>query len=222
EALVSESVSLFETFEMVRWVQYRREGANWTRVETLREPLVTPENGYANRTNAMYRPHRKDDIFAASRGRLGQNGPSHIELYRRTNEGTWAPCALLPASPQTAAYSAVIAGDELAVVSTGEQNPPEFAHGRITTYQLAFGDCGEGEQSPDSDGDGLADCIDPDDDGDGVDDASETDADFNNDGIVDGADLGILLKSWGDSGMTDLDGDGTTGGRDLAMLLAMM
>lgn len=43
--------------------------------------------------------------------------------------------------------------------------------------------------------------------------------DLNGDGIVGGADLAILLGSWGGRGVADLDGDGVVGGGDLAILL---
>ncbi|MFO0962504.1 MAG: hypothetical protein U0625_06305 [Phycisphaerales bacterium] len=42
--------------------------------------------------------------------------------------------------------------------------------------------------------------------------------DFNGDGMVDGADLGFLLGSWG-THEADLDGDGMTDGADLGILL---
>lgn len=45
-------------------------------------------------------------------------------------------------------------------------------------------------------------------------------ADLLSDGLVDGADLTMLLAGWGKGGQTDLSGDGTTDGTDLAMLLA--
>jgi len=44
-------------------------------------------------------------------------------------------------------------------------------------------------------------------------------ADLNGDGVVDGADLGLLLGAWGADGPTDLNGDGTTDGADLGLLL---
>jgi len=64
----------------------------------------------------------------------------------------------------------------------------------------------------------------------GVDDVSlerylckETDpalpGDFNQDGVVDAADLGAMLGGWGLSGPTDLNEDGTTDGADLGLLL---
>ncbi|MCP4835895.1 MAG: hypothetical protein GY895_14165 [Phycisphaera sp.] len=45
------------------------------------------------------------------------------------------------------------------------------------------------------------------------------DADFNDDGVVDGADLAVLLIQWGPfDAMADLDGDGAVGGSDLGLL----
>jgi len=43
--------------------------------------------------------------------------------------------------------------------------------------------------------------------------------DFNDDGVVDAGDLGILLGGWGQPGPTDLNGDGSTDGGDLGLLL---
>jgi hypothetical protein len=45
-------------------------------------------------------------------------------------------------------------------------------------------------------------------------------ADLDGSGLVDGADLGILLANWGQSGQGDIDGDGLVGGADLGILLA--
>jgi hypothetical protein len=45
-------------------------------------------------------------------------------------------------------------------------------------------------------------------------------ADLNGDGVVNGADLGILLAAWGGSGTGDLNGDGTINGADIGILLA--
>jgi hypothetical protein len=44
-------------------------------------------------------------------------------------------------------------------------------------------------------------------------------ADFDGNGLVDGADLGVLIASWG-TPVGDLDDDGATGGSDLGILLA--
>ena len=44
--------------------------------------------------------------------------------------------------------------------------------------------------------------------------------DMNGDGVVDGADLGLLLANWGGSGSGDLNMDGTIDGSDLGLLLA--
>jgi len=44
-------------------------------------------------------------------------------------------------------------------------------------------------------------------------------ADLDGDGIVDGADLGLLLQQWGSGGSADLNGDGVVDGIDLGILL---
>ena len=44
--------------------------------------------------------------------------------------------------------------------------------------------------------------------------------DLNGDGLVNGADLGLLLAFFGQSGAGDLDGNGTTDGGDLGIMLA--
>ncbi len=44
-------------------------------------------------------------------------------------------------------------------------------------------------------------------------------ADLNGDGVVDGADLGLLLNNWGNSGLGDINGDGAVDGADLGLLL---
>jgi hypothetical protein len=51
-------------------------------------------------------------------------------------------------------------------------------------------------------------------------DAVPCPADFNDDGVVDGADLGTLLGAWGSFGSPeDLNGDSVVDGADLGMLL---
>ncbi|MCA9283843.1 MAG: hypothetical protein KDA22_01415 [Phycisphaerales bacterium] len=45
-------------------------------------------------------------------------------------------------------------------------------------------------------------------------------ADLNEDGMVDGGDLGLLLSAWGQAGCADLSGNGTVDGGDLGLLLA--
>lgn len=44
--------------------------------------------------------------------------------------------------------------------------------------------------------------------------------DLNDDGVVEGADLGLLLAGWSGNGLSDLNDDGTTDGADLGILLA--
>ncbi len=43
--------------------------------------------------------------------------------------------------------------------------------------------------------------------------------DLNNDGVVNGADLGLLLGNWNNSGVGDLNNDGIVNGADLGLLL---
>jgi len=50
---------------------------------------------------------------------------------------------------------------------------------------------------------------------------SACDGDFNNDGTRDGADLGVLLASFGIDAGGDMNGDGVTDGADLGALLAV-
>lgn len=45
--------------------------------------------------------------------------------------------------------------------------------------------------------------------------------DFDGNGVVDGADLGVLLGEWGEPGIADLDGNGIVTGADLGVLLGM-
>jgi hypothetical protein len=51
--------------------------------------------------------------------------------------------------------------------------------------------------------------------------SNSTLGDLNGDGVVDGADLTILLGAWGSSGPGDLNGDGLVDGADLALLLGL-
>jgi hypothetical protein len=44
-------------------------------------------------------------------------------------------------------------------------------------------------------------------------------ADLTGDGVVDGADLGLVLTAWGNSPLGDLTGDGITDGADLGLML---
>jgi len=42
--------------------------------------------------------------------------------------------------------------------------------------------------------------------------------DFNDDGAIDGYDLGLFFSNWGLDGDTDINGDGITNGEDLGIL----
>lgn len=45
-------------------------------------------------------------------------------------------------------------------------------------------------------------------------------ADLNGDGLVNGADLGLLIAQWGGSGTADFNGDGIVNGADLGVMIA--
>ena len=51
-------------------------------------------------------------------------------------------------------------------------------------------------------------------------DASAVPGDLNGDGVVNGADLGLLLAQWGGPGSADFSGDGVVNGGDLGLLLS--
>jgi len=59
-----------------------------------------------------------------------------------------------------------------------------------------------------------------DDNGDGIPDICQPTPDLNGDGIIDGADLGMLLANWGGAGVGDLNQSGKVNGVDLGLLLA--
>jgi len=85
---------------------------------------------------------------------------------------------------------------------------------------LTAGDCaaagatwaGAGTNCSDGNGNGQADDCEP--------QAPPCPADLNGDGVVDGADLGVLLNAWGSTdAAADLSGDGVVDGADLGILL---
>ena len=45
-------------------------------------------------------------------------------------------------------------------------------------------------------------------------------ADLDDDGVVAGGDIGVLLSNWGQSGTGDLDGNGVVDGSDFGLLLS--
>jgi hypothetical protein len=78
----------------------------------------------------------------------------------------------------------------------------------------------------DCDGDGAPDDweialgIEIDDDGDGVPDGCDAVfGDLNDDGLVNGADMGLLLGAWGPGDFGDLNGDGVVNGADMGLML---
>ncbi|MFM8818917.1 MAG: dockerin type I domain-containing protein [Phycisphaerales bacterium] len=80
----------------------------------------------------------------------------------------------------------------------------------VEAAELGISWAGPGSTCDDADGDGRPDIC-PD----------QPPPDFNNDGVVDGNDLGILLSEWGVGiSRADVNGDGAVDGVDLGILLA--
>lgn len=72
--------------------------------------------------------------------------------------------------------------------------------------------------------DRVFDAASADEDGDGVPDecaGPDCAGDFNDDGVVDGADLGTLFSAWGGDGPADLNEDGVVDGADLGTLFSL-
>lgn len=101
-------------------------------------------------------------------------------------------------------------------------------HCWISSSLMGWIDCTGGE---DCNGNGISDACDiadgtsVDDDGDGIPDECSQGcvSDYNDDGFVDGVDMGILLSNWGVSAPAssefDLTGDGLVNGMDIGVLL---
>ena len=190
------------------------------------QPRLRLDDALAGAASSI-RPLRSGDLLASEESRAGGLA---FTLYRRvdtsaggTNGATeWIPFAAVRLGFASTFGSHVLGAGGLLAVQ-GLPATDEFAANALVFTAVPPVDCdGDGatDDSPDSDGDGLSDCIDPDDDGDGIDDALDPRGDLDGDGVVDHDDLAILLAAWGDPGVTDLDGDGTTDARDLARLLA--
>ena len=213
-------------------------------VARLFRTLPPSEPGGADTTTELSQPRlRLDDALAGSAtairplrsGDLLASEASHADglaftLYRRADasaggsNGTteWIPFAGMRLGFGSNFGSNVLSAGGLLAVQ-GLPATDEFAANALVFTGVLPVDCdGDGatDDSPDSDGDGLSDCIDPDDDGDGIDDAFDPRGDLDGNGIVDQDDLAILFAHWGDPGFTDLSGDGTTDARDLALFLA--
>lgn len=192
----------------------------------LAQPRLRLDDALAGAATAI-RPVRSGDLLASEESRAGGLA---FTLYRRAyaqaggadGATEWIPFAGMRLGFVSSFGSNVLGAGGLLAVQ-GLAATDEFAANALVFTAVSPVDCdGDGatDDSPDSDGDGLSDCIDPDDDGDGIDDAFDPRGDLDGNGVVDQDDLAILFAHWGDPGFTDLSGDGTTDARDLALLLA--
>lgn len=142
-------------------------------------------------------------------------------VYRRAGGTEWVPVGR---AQRTGALfsSATLVDGRLARVNALNSGCSFCTNGRVDFADLGLRDCdGDGADDPDTDGDGIADCIDPDANGNGRDEIDEPAGDLDGDGAVGAGDLAILLRNWGANGLGDIDGDGVVGPRDLTALLAL-
>ena len=156
-----------------------------------------------------------------------QGGAEHFateigaSIYRRAGGAEWVPVGR---AERTGTFfsSATLVDGRLARANPWTPNCGLCTSGRVEFAELGLRDCdGDRVDDPDTDGDGIADCIDPDANGSGRDDIEEPAGDLDGDGTVGAADLAILIRNWGANGLGDLDGDGIVGPRDLAALLSL-
>jgi len=140
-------------------------------------------------------------------------------VYRRAGGAEWVPVGRAAGGLFS---SATLVDGRLARVNALNSGCGFCTNGRVDFAGLGLRDCdGDGTDDPDTDGDGIADCVDPDANGNGRDDIDEPAGDLDGDGAVGAGDLSILLGNWGANGLGDIDGDGVVGPRDLTALLSL-
>ncbi|MBC02822.1 MAG: hypothetical protein CMJ34_05910 [Phycisphaerae bacterium] len=159
-------------------------------------------------------------VASAPRGWDGVQGP-WIGLSRVNQTWVWNDGSPLdftnwtPGQPDGSGSSACLWNGS-GITDLWDDQPTNTLH---KSYLVEY----DGE---DCDQDGLPDAweifigFEEDLDDDGIpDDCSVVPGDLNGDGIVDGADLGLLLGAWGTAGPGDLNGSGIVDGGDLGLLL---
>ncbi|MFO0872983.1 MAG: hypothetical protein U0575_03305 [Phycisphaerales bacterium] len=188
---------------------------------------------------------RIDVVWNDTRNAANQATPQTSELYYSHSEDggrTWAPNQAIsppfnhflgyPQQNKLGDYYHMVSDDvgahlAWAATFTGGQ---DVYYLRIGDYDCNGNGVGDtidiANGAGDCNGNGIPDTCEiaagvlADSDGDGIPDICDNPADLNNDGVVDGADLGLLLAAWGTTGPGDLNGDGVVDGADLGELLA--
>jgi hypothetical protein len=163
----------------------------------------------------------RGDVLSIDSGYERMGDSLGMSVYRRAAGSNWVPVSRLESSAARVAANGALVAGQLAIVVQLATGCATCTNGRVELLDLGLGDGdGDGVIDPDHDGDGLADILDPDANGNGVDDVAELFADLNGDGSIGSEDLAILLANWGRNGLGDLDRDGVVGARDLAALLS--
>jgi hypothetical protein len=152
---------------------------------------------------------------------VGDASESGAAWLRERVDGTWTSTArLLPPDPASGDFfglSAAFDGD-LVLIGAPRRDGDATNAGAVVGFRMQ--DC---DASGHLDAWEIAAGITDDADTDGVpDDCQGPLGDLNDDGIVDGADLGLFSSIWGTDGSMggDINGDGLVDGADLALILA--
>jgi len=179
---------------------FTRSGTTWTQQAKLTHPDAEP-NDYFGFSVGVSGDVAIVGAWADNVGANNNQGSAHV--FRRDDgngpTGTWSHWTeLVREDGQPSAYFGFSVAIDRAVAVVGSRLENVGANtnqGSVTVVCVDVESCGN--------------CID-----------TASPADLNGDGTVDGADLGILLASWGSRGPGDLNGDGVVDGADLGLLLA--
>ncbi|MCX5650492.1 MAG: hypothetical protein NTU45_03770 [Planctomycetota bacterium] len=199
----------------------RSSASGWVHETMIRPIGFEPYYNFLSEARFGGHVDLKGDLLVVQAGSQSLAAKLGATVFRRTGGAEWVPVVRAGGLPSDYFSSAMLIDGALARVKPSNAGCSFCTNGRVDFAELSLRDCGgDGTDDPDTDGDGLADCLDPDANGNGRDDLEESSGDLNGDGLVGGADLTILLANWGANGLGDLDGDGTIGPKDLAALFS--
>lgn len=213
----------------VRWGEDCAGNGHWYEMVVVEEGVTWQEarvaaglrgGGLISITSAEESAFVFENVARDARGWNGTQGP-WLGLYRSSSGWRWndgEPLSFTnwtPGEPSGSGDGGCLwDGDG---ITDRWDDQPRSTPRRSFLVEYDGEDC-DGDGAPDSWEIALG--LEADDDADGVPDGCALDpADLNGDGVVNGADMGLLLGAWGTSGPGDLDGDGTVNGSDLGLML---